>query len=606
MKRLFRWGFRTLLALLLLIILFVVHSVYFKPLHIRIFFERVFVEYAFFDPQLMSSLRMLPSWMDWYSDELTDLSLAHEEKLNKKLLNDLATLRSYDRASLSVENQFNYDMLEYFLAVNVEGQKFQYHNYPLNQLFGLQGELPTFLATQHPVNNLKDAENYIIRLNKIPLAFAQAQEGLNKREALKIIPPQFVIEKVLLQMREFAALPARKNILYISLEEKLKKVPDNEINAEQRTKILADTEAGIQKNVYPAYEKFIRYYEKLLPSANGNNGVWALPDGDAYYQWTIKQNTTTDMTADQVHQLGLSEVARIEAEMDNILRAEGLTEGSVGARVDAISKRPDQLYADNDAGRGQIIADFQTIIDDIDKGLSPSFNVRPKQGVKVERIPEFKQKTSPGAYYQGPAFDGSRPGIFYINLRSTGEVAKFGMRTLAYHEAIPGHHFQITIQQELTGVPMFRKLLPFTAYAEGWALYSERLAWEIGYQKKPLDNLGRLQAEMFRSVRLVVDTGMHSKHWTREQAMAYMREKTGMPETDVVAEIERYLVMPGQALAYKVGMNTIVRLREEAKSELGPKFDIRRFHDVVLTGGSMPMALLEQRVHHWTAEEKIR
>ena len=606
MKRLFRWGFRTLLALLLLLILFVLHSVYFKPLHIRIFFERVFVEYAFIDPQLMSSLRMLPSWMDWYSDELTDLSLAQEEKLNIKLLNDLATLRSYDRASLSVENQFNYDMLEYFLAVNVEGQKFQYHNYPLNQLFGLQGELPTFLATQHPVDNLKDAENYIIRLNKIPLAFAQAQEGLNKREALKIIPPQFVIEKVLLQMREFAAMPARKNILYISLEEKLKKVSDNEINPEQRIKILADTEAGIQKNVYPAYEKFISYYEKLLPSASGNNGVWALPDGDAYYQWTIKQNTTTDMTADQVHQLGLSEVARIEAEMDIILRAEGLTEGSVGARVDAISKRPDQLYADNDAGRAQIIADFQTMIDDIDKGLSPSFNVRPKQGVKVERIPQFKQKTSPGAYYQGPAFDGSRPGIFYINLRTTGEVAKFGMRTLAYHEAIPGHHFQITIQQELTGVPMFRKLLPFTAYAEGWALYSERLAWEIGYQKKPLDNLGRLQAEMFRSVRLVVDTGMHSKHWTREQAIAYMREKTGMPETDVVAEIERYLVMPGQALAYKVGMNTILRLREEAKTELGPKFDIRRFHDVVLTGGSMPMALLEQRVHQWVAEEKKR
>ncbi len=606
MKRLFRWGFRTLLALLLLLILFVLHSVYFKPLHIRIFFERVFVEYAFIDPQLMSSLRMLPSWMDWYSDELTDLSLVQEEKLNKKLLNDLATLRSYDRASLSAENQFNYDMLEYFLAVNVEGQKFQYHNYPLNQLFGLQGELPTFLATQHPVDNQKDAENYIVRLNKIPLAFAQAQEGLNKREALKIIPPQFVIEKVLLQMREFAVTPARKNILYISLEEKLKKVSDNEINPEQRAKILADAEAGIQKNVYPAYEKFIRYYEKLLPSANGNNGVWALPDGDAYYQWTIKQNTTTDMTADQVHQLGLSEVARIEAEMDIILRAEGLTEGSVGARVDEISKRPDQLYADNDAGRAQIIADFQTMIDDIDKGLSPSFNVRPKQGVKVERIPEFKQKTSPGAYYQGPAFDGSRPGIFYINLRTTGEVAKFGMRTLAYHEAIPGHHFQITIQQELTGVPMFRKLLPFTAYAEGWALYSERLAWEIGYQKKPLDNLGRLQAEMFRSVRLVVDTGMHSKHWTREQAIAYMREKTGMPETDVVAEIERYLVMPGQALAYKVGMNTILRLRDEAKTELGPKFDIRRFHDVVLTGGSMPMALLEQRVHQWTAEEKIR
>lgn len=225
-------------------------------------------------------------------------------------------------------------------------------------------------------------------------------------------------------------------------------------------------------------------------------------------------------------------------------------------------------------------------------------------GVDVERVPEFREKTAPGAYYNPPAFDGSRPGVFYINLRNTAEVAKFGMRTLAYHEGIPGHHFQIALQQELTGVPTFRKVLPFTAYAEGWALYSERLAWEAGFQKAPLDNLGRLQAEMFRSVRLVVDTGMHYKQWTREQAIAYMLEKTGMPETDVVAEIERYLVMPGQALAYKVGMNKILELRERAKTELGSKFDIKAFHDVVLTGGSMPMALLEQRVDQWIVRQK--
>jgi uncharacterized protein (DUF885 family) len=606
MKRLFRWGFRTVLVLLLLLILFVFHSMYFKPVNIRIFFERVFAEYAFQDPQLLSSLRILPSWLDWYSDDLTDLSLAQEEKLNEKVKNDLATLRSYDRESLTTENKLNYDMLEYFLEVQAEGQKFQYDNYPLNQLFGLQSEMPTFLATQHSVTNQKEAKNYITRLNKIPLAFAQAQEGLDKREALKIIPPQFVIEKVLLQMRDFVGVPAQKNILYSALEEKLKKVSEQEINAEQRKKILADAEAGIQKNVYPAYQKFISYYEKFLPKAKGNNGVWALPNGDAYYQWCIKQHTTTNMTADEVHQLGLSEVVRIEAEMDTILRSEGLTEGSVGARIDQIAKRPDQLYPDTDAGREQILKDFQTIIDDMDKGLTPYFNVRPKQGVKVERVPVFKEKTSPGAYYDSPAYDGSRPGIFYVNLRSTGEIAKFGMRTLAYHEAIPGHHFQKTIQQELKDVPTFRTILPFTAFAEGWALYSERLAWEIGYEKKPLDNLGRLQAEMFRSVRLVVDTGLHSKHWTREQAINYMSEKTGMPQTDVVAEIERYMVMPGQALAYKVGMNTIVRLREQAKVELGSKFDIRRFHDLVLTGGDMPMALLEQRVHQWTAEEKKR
>jgi len=606
MKRLFRWGFRTLLVLFLLLVLFVLHSIYFKPVHIRIFFERVFAEYAFEDPQLLSSLRMLPPWLDWYSDDLSDLSLAQEEKLNKKVLDDLATLRSYDRASLDASNQLSYDMLEYFLAIQVEGQKFQYHNYPLNQLFGLQGEMPTFLATQHNVANLKDAENYIARLDKISPAFGQAQQGLDKREALNIIPPKFVIEKVLLQMRDFAGAPAKQNILYTSLASKLEKVSKQEMSDEQRAKILRDAESSISNSVYPAYRKFIAYYEKLQAKAKGDNGVWALPDGDAYYQWAIKQNTTTDMTADEVHQLGLSEVARIEAEMDAILKAEGLTEGSIGQRVDEISRRPDQLYPDTDAGREQILKDFQSMIDEIDKGLAPYFNVRPKQGVKVERIPVFKEKTAPGAYYDTPAFDGSRPGIFYVNLRSTGEVAKFGMRTLAYHEAIPGHHFQKTIQQELTGVPTFRKLLPFTAYAEGWALYSERLAWEIGYQKQPLDNLGRLQAEMFRSVRLVVDSGMHSKKWTREQSIAYMREKTGMPETDVVAEIERYLVMPGQALAYKVGMNTILRLREEAKAELGSKFDLSRFHDRVLTGGDMPMALLEQRVHQWIEEEKKR
>nr|WP_265468631.1 DUF885 domain-containing protein [Arenimonas daejeonensis] len=231
------------------------------------------------------------------------------------------------------------------------------------------------------------------------------------------------------------------------------------------------------------------------------------------------------MTPAQIHQLGLDEVTRIEAEMNAILIGEGLEEGTIGERVQLIAQRPDQLYPDTDAGRAAIIADFTTIIGEIDAGIGDYFNVRPKQGVKVERVPEFREKTAPGAYYNPPAFDGSRPGVFYINLRNTAEVARFGMRTLAYHEAIPGHHFQTTIQQELTGVPTFRKILPFTAFSEGWALYTERLAWEIGFQDQPLDNLGRLQAEMFRAVRLVVDTGMHDKRWTREQAIAYMLEK---------------------------------------------------------------------------------
>ncbi len=604
MRTAFRWIIRLILLAMLAIALIIMHTLMFKPLKANWFYERIFMEYGVDDPQMLSSMRMLPSWMDWYSDDLTDLSLAHEKKMQAKLKQDLATLQTYDRSDMNEADALNYDMLKYFLDIQAEGEKFAHHNYPLNQLFGIQNEFPTFMATQHPVESVKDAENYLARLNKAPLMVEQVMEGVLLREQEKILPPTFVVEKVLKEMRAFVATAPKQNILVSSLAEKFSELNKNEISKADQDRLLAEAETAVRDKVYPAYGKFISYYQQLLPKTTGNNGVWALPNGAAFYAYSVKMHTTTNMTPEQVHLLGLSEVARIETEMDTILRGEGLTLGGVGARVQGISKRPDQLYPDTDAGRTQIINDFQNIINEINNGLTPYFNNRPKLGVEVERVPVFREQTAPGAYYNPPAFDGSRPGVFSINLRNTAEVAKFSMRTLAYHEAIPGHHFQIALQQELKGVPTFRKVLPFTAFAEGWALYSERLAWEAGFQKAPLDNLGRLQAEMFRAVRLVVDTGMHYKKWTREQSIAYMLEKTGMPETDVVAEIERYLVMPGQALAYKVGMNKILELREKAKTELGPKFDIKAFHDVVLTGGSMPLALLEQRVDQWIAKQK--
>jgi uncharacterized protein (DUF885 family) len=606
MRRVLKWSFRLLLLLLLLLTAIIAHTIWFKPFKIGWFFERVFIEYAVDNPEMLSGMRILPlpPSLAWYNDDLADASLAAEDKMRAKLENDLATLRSYDRAALDVDTQLSYDMLDYFLGMQQQGDRFRFHNYPLNQLFGLQNGMPTFMATQHPVTGEAEADDYIARLSKFPLKFSQTMEGLKAREAAGIVPPAFVIEKVLDEMRRFVAVAPKDNLLFTSFAEKLDKIGADTMNPAVRNRLLGEVEQQIQGAVYPAYQTFITYYEQLASKATGNNGVWALPDGEAFYAYAVRQHTTTDMTPDQVHDLGLSEVARIGTEMDAILRDQGLLEGSVGARVQEIAKRPDQLYPDTPEGRVQIIADFQSMIDEIDKGLGDSFGVRPKQGVKVERVPEFREKTAPGAYYNPPAFDGSRPGIFYINLRNTAEVARFGMRTLAYHEAIPGHHFQTTIQQELTGVPTFRKVLPFTAYSEGWALYTERLAWEMGFQKEPLDNLGRLQAETFRAVRLVVDTGMHSKRWTREQAIAYMLEHTGMPETDVVAEIERYLVNPGQALAYKVGMNKILELREKAKAELGAKFVLSRFHDVVLTGGDMPLQLLEQRVSEWIVSEK--
>ena len=606
MRTLIRWTGWLLLVTLLSFTALVLHTIYAKPLKIDWFFERVFIEYAVDDPELLSSMRMLPPWADWFSDDLTDRSPARQREMQAKLADDLATLRSYDREALDEGRQLSYDMLEYFLAQQAEGERFAQHDYPLNQMFGVQSQLPTFLATQHPVASEGEARDYLARLRKIPVAAGQVMEGLAAREAAGILPPTFVVEKVLAEMRAFADAPAAENILYTSFREKLAKLPEAEMDATTREALLAEAQTAIVEAVQPAYRRYIAHYEALLPRTTGNHGVWALPDGAAFYAWSARQHTSTDMTPAQIHQLGLDEVARLEAEMDVILVAEGLVEGSIGERVQQIAARPDQIYPDTDEGRAAILADFDKIIREIDVGIGDLFNVRPSAGVKVERIPVFREQTSAGAYYNAPAFDGSRPGVFYLNLRNTAEVARFGMRTLAYHEAIPGHHFQVTIQQELTGVPTFRKILPFTAFSEGWALYAERLAWEEGFQDQPLDNLGRLQAEMFRAVRLVVDTGMHDQRWTREEAIAYMLDKTGMPETDVVAEIERYLVMPGQALAYKVGMNRILAMRDKARSALGPKFDARGFHDLVLSGGSMPMALLERRVDAWIGEQAAK
>jgi uncharacterized protein (DUF885 family) len=269
-----------------------------------------------------------------------------------------------------------------------------------------------------------------------------------------------------------------------------------------------------------------------------------------------------------------------------------------------LAKSPAQLYPDTDEGRAQILTDYEAIINGMMAGLDPYFGTKPKAGVVVKRVPPFTEKTAPGAYYYPPPLDGSRPGTFFANLRAVGDTPKYGMRTLAYHEAVPGHHLQIAIARELEGLPIFRSVVPFTAYIEGWALYAEQLAWEAGFAKNPLDNLGRLQAEMFRSVRLVVDTGMHAKRWTREEAIDYMTANTGMSEAGAVTEIERYLVNPGQALAYKVGMMKILELRERANKALGNKFDLREFHDEILKNGAMPLTVLERVIDAYVSRKK--
>jgi len=604
MRTLFKWLFRLVLLVIVLGGVFFVHVWYFKPYSINWFYGRTFAQFAIDSPQMLSSMRILPSWADFYSDKLDDSSPAHEQKMADMIRKDHDVLVTYDRKSLDRAGQLSYDVLEYFLRVQLDGEKYREYDFPVNQMFGVQSTLPNFMAQQHPVSKESDAKDYIARLDKFPQKFEQVIESLRLREGKGIIPPQFAVEEVLKQMDGFTSKPAKDNPLHVSFKEKLDKIPADKMDQATRDRLLAAVDSSIEHSVYPAYKKLIDYFTALQPKAQGNFGAWHLPDGDAYYAWCVRQNTTTDMTPEQIHQLGLTEVARVGAEMDAILKEQGLSEGSVGPRVQQLAKNPDQTFPSTDEGRKAMLVQYQAILDEVNAGLGVAFDVRPKLGVKVERVPEFAEKTAPGAYYQPGSFDGSRPGVFYANMRNTTETPKWAMRTLAYHEGIPGHHFQISVAQELTGVPFFRKVLPFTAYVEGWALYAERLAWELGFEKNPLDNLGRLRDEMMRAVRLVVDTGIHYKHWTREQAITYMMDNTGMAETDVTAEIERYFVDPGQALAYKVGMLKILELRERAKTELGDKFQLSQFHNQVLTNGALPLELLERVINEWIAKVK--
>lgn len=606
MRKVLKWLFRLVLVGVFASAVLLVQAIWFKPARIDWFYTRVFAEFAVNSPELLSNLRILPSWLDFYSSKLDDASPAHEAKLASMSKDNLAMLHRYHREAFDAQGQLSYDVLDYFLSVMVEGDRFRYHTYPVNQTFGVQMTLPNFMSQVHQVSNKAEATAYIERLEKFPQKFGQLIESLKLRESKGIIPPQFTVEEVLTQMRGFIAKPATENPLYATFKEKLDKIPAARMDERTRADLLARVQAGIDQGVYPAYRRVIGYFVALQPKAVGNYGVWHLPDGEAFYAWCVKLYTTTEMTPHQLHQLGLEEVARISAEMDAILRSKGLKAGSIGERVEQLAKDPAQQYPNTPEGKQSMIAQYQVILDQANAALGDTFNVRPKLGVQVKPVPEFAQATAPGAYYEAGSFDGSRPGVFYANMRDPGETPKFAMRTLAYHEGIPGHHFQITVQQELKRVPFFRRVLPFTAYAEGWALYAERLAWELGFENEPLDNLGRLRDEMLRAVRLVVDTGIHSKRWTREQAIAYMIEQTGMARGDVTAEIERYFVAPGQALAYKAGMLKILELRSRAKEALGPRFKLSEFHDQMLTHGSLPLSLLERIVTQWIDQKKAQ
>lgn len=604
LKRIFQWLLGIVAVIAMVVGIFAVNVIYFRPWFLRVFYEKVFLEFAVENPEILSALGIFEQFgITGHNGRLSDASVAKQKEVLERTKRNLATLRSYPIEKQSDSEKLSTRVLEWFLQQAVEGEKFEFYNYPVNQLFGVQSQIPSFMANTHRLQRPRDARYYLQRLDAIPRRIDQVLEGLRLRESLGILPPRFVVDRVLKEMNEFVAQPPAENILAKSFQTRLVKVAD--LTDAQRTELNTAVQQAVVNQVYPAYRKLIEYFTQLLPKTTTDDGVWKLPQGEEFYAFQLRQNTTTTLTAAEIHDLGLREVARIEGEMRTILDAQGHTGRSVGEWMQELAKDPKFLFPDSDEGRAMAIAEYNRLINQALERSKESFRVLPKAKVEVRRIPEFKEKTSPGAYYEPGAFDGSRPGIFYSNLRDMKEITKYGMPTLAYHEAVPGHHFQITVAQELTGVPTFRKILPFTAYAEGWALYTEWLAKQAGwYKDDPYGDLGRLQAELFRAVRLVVDTGIHHQRWSREQAIAYMRDKTGMGEKEVTSEIERYIVMPGQATAYKIGMLKILELRRRAETALGAKFDAKDFHDTVLRNGSLPLQILEEQVDAWIARTK--
>lgn len=600
LRKIFKW-----VGILVLVILvgggsFAAHEWYAdKPFMFRAYMDRTPVKVAFKDPETLTSLGFLESMgINGHNAHLDDVHPDRTDEFFEELKAFGEGLSQYKDEDLDANERLSKEIAQYLAGMLADAEPYRFHNYPANQMFGIQSAFPSFMDSSHQVHSVEDAENYISRLSELRRKYEQHLLGLKIREGKGIIPPRFVVDRVLEQMQDFVATPAKENILYESLARKLEEAEG--IDEAEIEDLLSQAEVQINETVYPAYDLFINYFSELEAKAGTDDGYWHLPDGEAVYRLALRLFTTTDYTADEIHEIGLSEVARIQGEMLEIFAAEGIdVSQGYSEAMDAYSSLPEFYYEDSDAGRAQILEDYQAILDDIDANLDDAFNIRPEAGLEVVRIPEFKEKTAPGAYYEQPALDGTRPGRFYANLYDIKATPKFGMRTLAVHEGIPGHHFQVAIAMELEGMPLIRRFSLFTAYVEGWALYAERVAWEQGLMPTPADNIGRLTAELFRAVRLVVDTGIHHKRWTREEAIDYMLANTGMAESDVVAEIERYIVMPGQATAYKVGMMKILELRQKAMDSLGDQFDLRDFHDVVLKNGAVPLDILERIIDEY-------
>ncbi|HFX6245916.1 TPA: DUF885 family protein [Acinetobacter baumannii] len=529
-----------------------------------------------------------------YNDRWTEFSKNQIEKDKKTTQNFLKRFEAIDSTGFSATDQLNKDLMIYQLKETLKNYDLKLYEMPFNQMWGLHLQFPGFISSI-PFNNAKQYQDYIARLKQIPLILDQGIQLAKQGQKDGLMPPKYLIEKVAKQITSIAT-PAGADSVFAS---PLKQFPKNISKAEQE-RLSREILQAIDQNVRPAYQKLGTFIQKdYLPYGRQHEGIWSLPNGDELYRFYVENNTTTSESPENIHQLGLKEVARIEAEMLKIAKAQGFND--LKSFQQSLKTNPTVFPK----SREEILEIYRGYIAQMQPELPKLFGLLPKNKVEVLPVEQYREKEAAGAEYHQGTPDGSRPGQVYVNTGDFSERSKISMEATAYHEAIPGHHMQIDIAQNLPNLPMFRKQPNHTAYIEGWALYAEQLGKDVGFYKDPLSDYGRLSSELFRACRLVVDTGVHYKKWTRQQMIDFMREHSALDEPDIQAETDRYIAIPAQALAYKMGQLKILELRELAKHELGDRFDIKAFHDMVLNAGTLPLNILDARIKNWIKEQKV-
>jgi len=567
-------------------------------------YERFFEEWVSRSPSFLTALGRKVDNDKW--DNLSEAYSRETLEMHKRQLSELQTLNVND---LDEAAALSYELMQAELQNEIADYRWRLHNYPVNQMFGTHSEVPSLLINQHTISDLADAKAYVARVRALPEFFAQLIEGIERRTEMGIVPPKFVFTHVIRDSQNLiTGAPfdnsGKDNALLKDFSGKLENLVNAEtISAEKSADLTQQLKAALQASLKPAYESLITHLVKLEKQANTDDGVWKWPDGEQYFNVALKRTTTTDLSSEQIHQLGLDEVKRIHDEMRVIKDKVGF-DGDLAAFMQHMRSSDEFYYANNAEQKDRYLKEATDLIDTMSGRLDDLFLSKPKAALRVKAVEAFREQSAGKAFYQRPSEDGTRPGIYYANLYDMKSMPSYQMEALAYHEGIPGHHMQLAIAQELKGVPKFRKLGGYTAYTEGWGLYSEFVPKEIGFYQDPYSDFGRLAMELWRACRLVVDTGIHSKKWTREQGIAYYVSNTPNSEWDSIKMVERHIVMPSQATAYKVGMLKILKLREDAKSQLGDQFDIREYHDEVLKRGALPLNVLERKINAWVARQR--